>query len=70
MTRKFKTLGLVLAAVFAMSAVMASAASATEFTAASYPVTYSGTQEPTEPHVFTADGYETTCKDASFSWEA
>ena len=70
MTRKFKALGLALFATLALGAVMASAASATEFTAASYPVKYTGTQASTEPHVFTADTYETTCKDASFSGEA
>jgi hypothetical protein len=70
MLRNLKTLGLALVAVLAMSAVVASAASAANFTAASYPVTYSGSQAATEPHVFIADGYETTCKNAEFSGSA
>ena len=70
MTRKFKALGLALFATLALGAMMASTASATEFTAASYPVKYTGTQDATQPHVFTADNYETRCKDASFSGEA
>jgi hypothetical protein len=68
MIRKFKVLGLALVAVFAMSAVVASAASATNFTAASYPVTISGSQ--TTQHVFTAAGGETKCSTASFSGSA
>ena len=70
MFRKFKSLGLALFATLALGAVMASAASATEFTAASYPVAYSATQSATEPHVFTADTYEITCKDVTFTGEA
>ncbi|HEV2791411.1 MAG TPA: hypothetical protein VGV69_08970 [Solirubrobacterales bacterium] len=67
MTRKFKTLGLALFATLAMGAVLSSTASATEFTSASYPVTYSGTQAATELHVFKMDGFETSCKNAEFS---
>ena len=70
MTRKFKALGLALFATLALGAVMASAALATEFTASSYPVTYSGTQAATEPHRFAIDTYEGNCKDITFSGEA
>jgi hypothetical protein len=69
MTRKLKTLGVALFAVLAMSAVVASAAPAAKLTAASYPVTYTASQAATEPHVFKADGFETTCKNAEFSGE-
>lgn len=65
MKRKFKTLGLVMAAVFAMSAVSVSAASAAEFHAASAPVTLSGSQ--TTSHVFTTAAGTVTCKVATFS---
>ncbi|HEV2790640.1 MAG TPA: hypothetical protein VGV69_05010 [Solirubrobacterales bacterium] len=70
MTRKFKALGLALVAVFAMSAVVASAASATEFTSASSPVEFHGVQPKAEPHVFTSDGYKTECGIATFSGKA
>jgi len=43
MIRKFKTLGLALVAVLALSAVVASAASAANYTASSYPVTGTAT---------------------------
>jgi hypothetical protein len=42
MTRKFKTLGVALFAVLALTAVMASAASAAQYTASSYPTTGTG----------------------------
>jgi hypothetical protein len=70
MTRKFKALGIAVFAVLAMSAIVSSAASAASFTAASYPVTYAGNQAPTEPHVFKADTFETTCKNAEFKGTA
>jgi len=43
MIRKFKTLGVAFVAVFALVAVMASAASAAKYTASSYPTTGTGT---------------------------
>ena len=72
MTRKFKTLGLTLVAVFAFAAIMAASASATEFTSTggTYPVTFHGEQPAEGQHVFTADEkFETTCKIATFSGE-
>jgi hypothetical protein len=45
MIRKIKTLGVALVAVLALSAVVASAASAVNYTAASYPATGTGTSE-------------------------
>jgi len=65
MTRKFKSLGLVLAAVFAMSAIGASAASAAEFHSAGAPTTITGTQSTS--HVFTTSAGTVTCKTATFS---
>jgi len=69
MIRNLKALGLALVAVFAMSAIAASAASALEFTATNgnYPVKFSGTQPAAEPHAFTADGFTTECKVAEFN---
>lgn len=65
MNRKFKTLGLALVAAFAMSAVVASAASAANFTASSYPASGSGGQ--TTQHKFTVQGQTVTCNTASFT---
>jgi len=65
MTRKFKSLGLVLAAVFAMSAIGASAASAAQFHASVEPVNITGTQSTT--HVFTTSAGTVTCKTATFT---
>ena len=65
MNRKLKTLGLVLASVFAMSAIGASAASAAEFHSEVHPQSVSGTQ--TTSHVFTTDAGTVTCKKATFS---
>ena len=65
MNRKFKTLGLVLASVFAMSAIGASAASAADFRSEVHPQSVSGTQ--TTSHVFTTDAGTVTCKKATFS---
>ena len=68
MIRSFRTLGLALVAVFAMSAVVASAASASTFHAAKYPVTLSGSQSST--HVFSASGTSVSCEKATFAGEA
>lgn len=66
MNRKFKTLGLVLAAVFAMSAIGASAASAaTTFHANKSPIGVTGTQ--TTGHVFTTSAGTVTCSTATFT---
>jgi hypothetical protein len=59
MIRKFKTLGLALAAVLAMSAVVASAAQA-QFTANSYPTTVTALN-PFGDDVFTVDGSSAEC---------
>jgi hypothetical protein len=45
MIRKFKTLGIAMVAVLALSAVVASAASATNFTASKYPTSGTATSE-------------------------
>jgi hypothetical protein len=68
MIRNAKVLGLALVAVLAMAAVVASSASAAEFTAASYPVTLSGTQSTA--HKFTVGGSTVTCTTATFSGSA
>jgi hypothetical protein len=68
MIRNAKVLGLAIVAALALTAVMASAASATNFTAASYPVKISGTQS--ESHKFTVGGGTVTCTTATFSGEA
>jgi hypothetical protein len=65
MTCKFKSLGLVSAAVLAMSALGASAASAGEFHSANAPATITGTQSVS--HVFTTNAGAVTCKSATFS---
>jgi hypothetical protein len=67
MIRNAKILGLAIVAALALTAVMASAASATNFTAASYPVKISGTQ--TESHKFTVGGGTVTCTTATFAGE-
>ena len=67
MARKLKVLGIALAAVFAMSVVATSAASATNFTAAAYPAVVSGTQTTT--NIFTENGREFKCTTATFSGE-
>jgi len=67
MIRKFKFLGLALVAVFAMSAVGASAASATvEFHSESAPVTLTGTQEG-ESNAFDVQFGEVKCKVAEYN---
>jgi hypothetical protein len=65
MKRNLKALGLMLAAVFAMSALGATAASAAEFHAASAPVTINGTQST--GHQFKTDAGTVTCKVATFT---
>ena len=65
MELKFKICGLVLASVFATSAIGASAASAAEFHSAVHPQAISATQ--TTSHVFTTDAGTVTCKKATFS---
>jgi hypothetical protein len=67
MVRNAKVLGLAIVAALALTAVMASAASATNFTAASYPVKISGSQS--ESHKFTVGGGTVTCTTANFSGE-
>jgi len=67
MVRKFKFLGLALVAVFAMSAVGASAASATvEFRSEGAPVTLTGTQEG-ESNAFDVQFGEVKCKSAKYT---
>ena len=64
--RNFKALGLALVAVFAMSAVVASSASATSFTAESYPQHL--TAEDIAPaDKFTVSGNELSCTDETFT---
>jgi hypothetical protein len=65
MNRKIKTLGVVLASVFAMSAIGASAASAAEFHSAVHPQSIHGVQ--TVSHVFTTNAGTVTCKTATFT---
>lgn len=67
MTRKFKVIGLALVAVLAMSAVVASSASATEFTAASYPVALSGSQPEGALHEFEVGSGNVKCTTATFT---
>jgi hypothetical protein len=69
MNRKFKAISLALVAVFALSAVAASSATATppKFTAASYPAQGSGSQPAAAVHKFNADGFTTTCEVANFT---
>lgn len=64
MKRKFKTLGLVLVATFAVSAMGSPAASA-DFFSEVHPQTLSGSQ--TTNHVFTTNAGTVSCKVATFS---
>lgn len=64
MTRNLKVLGLALAAMFAMSAFVANAASAANFHSDSASTIITGTQ--TGNHVFDAAGNSISCKKASF----
>jgi long-subunit fatty acid transport protein len=66
MTRNFKALGLALVAAFAMSAVVASAASAAEFHAEKAPVTLTGSQHAGED-VFTTDAGTVSCEEATYT---
>jgi hypothetical protein len=65
MKHKFKALGLVLAAVFAFSAVSVASASAAEFHSAAAPTTLTGNQATS--HVFTTNAGTVTCKTATFT---
>jgi hypothetical protein len=67
MTRNIKTLGLALVAVFAFSAVIASAAQANVFMAESYPVHLKGEQVAGEKHVFEITGSKVECSTAKFT---
>lgn len=66
MIRKTKALGLAFVAVVAMSAVVASGAQASQFTASSYPATGTGEQPAGEKHTFTVQGQNVTCSKAHF----
>jgi hypothetical protein len=61
MTRKLKTLGAALVAVFALTAVMASAASAAQYTSSVYPTTATG-ESPKGNDVFTTEAGTVECK--------
>ncbi len=67
MTRKFKTLGLCLVAVFAMSAVAATAAQAEKFTSASYAASITGEQIGALPNEFEVTNAGVECGTATFS---
>jgi hypothetical protein len=69
MTRNLKILGLALAAVLAMTAVMASAAQATKFHATKYPVKLTAIED-TQDHVFKAGGGQVTCNTTDFTGTA
>ena len=66
--RNFKALGLALVAVFAMSAVVASSASATSFTAVSYPQHLTA-EDTAPPDTTTMGGNTVTCDDETFTSE-
>jgi hypothetical protein len=65
MKRKYKALGLVLAAVFAFSAVSVASASAAEFHSKAAPTTITGVQKAS--HVFTTNAGKVTCTTAKFT---
>ncbi len=67
MTREFKTLGLCLVAVFAMSAVAATAAQAEKFTSANYPAAVPGEQVGALPLEFEVTNAGVECGTATFS---
>jgi hypothetical protein len=73
MTRKLKAFGLAIVAVIALAAVVASSASATEFTSTdgNYPISFHGEQPAASRHVFTVDEnkYKTECETATFAGE-
>ena len=64
--RNFKVLGLALVAVFAMSAVVASSASATAFTAESYPQHLTA-EDAGSGDRFTISGNELSCSNETFT---
>lgn len=68
MKGNFKALGLAILAAFAMSAVVASSAHATQasFTAESYPVTITGTQEGATNYFEATPGRKVECKIATY----
>jgi hypothetical protein len=61
MTRKLKTLGVALVAVFALTAVAASTASAYQYTASTYPTTGTG-ESAIGNDTFTTEGGTVECK--------
>jgi len=65
MTRNLKTLGLFLAAIFALSAMGATAASAVEFHSASEHTTVTGSQEGTDE--FTVTAGTSKCNEANYT---
>jgi hypothetical protein len=64
--KNLKILGLALVAVFAMSAVVASAASATVFRSESTPTVLTGTQKAGTNDVFNTMGGTVTCENATY----
>ena len=62
---KLTKIAIALAAVLAMSALVASAASAAEFKSSKSPVMLNGVQK--EQHVFAVDGQKVTCNTAEFN---
>ena len=69
MTRNTKGFVVALLAILVATALSASMASATSFTASSYPTTISGGQNEAEPIKWNIDGYETRCQTLEFSGE-
>jgi hypothetical protein len=65
MPRKFKTLGLTLVAVFAMSAMWAASSQAAQLTSSSAPVSISGTQVGEHELTFSIGTF--TCEEVTFS---
>lgn len=70
MIRNLKVLGLALASMFAMSVVMASAASAADFGSAHTTGTTFVTAFEEEEHKFTVNNRTVTCHDTSFTGES
>ena len=67
MNRKLKALGVAVVAVLAMSAVVASGAQATKFTAAEYPASLHGTQPEGAKHSFKYGSATVECSTATFA---
>ena len=65
MKRNFRSLALAFVAIFAMSAVVASGASAFKLTSNSYPATISGTQIGTD--VFSTNAGTVSCSEVTYS---